>query len=184
MRNYNGLRERPDTDGLYGFIRQPVLLDEFNNIIGEGSIYFAGNPKAFDGQIVTFVREEKDGGMIYRLADRRKKPYPPPDGRRVTPRTMLRKGERPAHERRSPLQKTNAATPAKKKPTRAARKKHQPPPTEPTPTITYRQELTRCNNERCKKCRESLGHGPYWYAYWREGPKVRKKYLGKTRPDA
>jgi hypothetical protein len=28
------------------------------------------------------------------------------------------------------------------------------------------------------------GHGPYWYAYWREGPKVRKKYLGKTRPDA
>ncbi len=31
MRNYNGLRERPDTDGLYGFIRQPVLLDEFNS---------------------------------------------------------------------------------------------------------------------------------------------------------
>lgn len=46
----------------------------------------------------------------------------------------------------------------------------------------YKQEFTRCNKERCKKCREGEGHGPYWYRYWWEGGKTRKKYVGKDLP--
>ena len=46
----------------------------------------------------------------------------------------------------------------------------------------YRQEFTRCNKERCKKCREGEGHGPYWYRYWWEDGKTRKKYIGKELP--
>jgi DnaJ-class molecular chaperone len=26
------------------------------------------------------------------------------------------------------------------------------------------------------------GHGPYWYAFWKEGGKTRSKYVGKARP--
>ena len=46
----------------------------------------------------------------------------------------------------------------------------------------YKQEFTRCNKERCKKCREGEGHGPYWYRYWWEDGKTRKKYVGKELP--
>jgi len=46
----------------------------------------------------------------------------------------------------------------------------------------YRQEFTRCNKERCKKCQEGKGHGPYWYRYWWEDGKTRKKYVGKELP--
>src|SRR5450759_2787120 len=34
--------------------------------------------------------------------------------------------------------------------------------------VTYRQQYTRCGKQRCRKCREGEGHGPYWYAYWSE----------------
>ena len=27
-----------------------------------------------------------------------------------------------------------------------------------------------------------LGHGPYWYEYWREGRRTRKRYWGRKRP--
>jgi len=30
----------------------------------------------------------------------------------------------------------------------------------------------------CKSC----PHGPYWYQYWREGKRVRKRYIGKVNP--
>ena len=46
----------------------------------------------------------------------------------------------------------------------------------------YRQEFTHCNKERCKKCQEGAGHGPYWYRYWWEEGKTRKKYVGKELP--
>lgn len=46
----------------------------------------------------------------------------------------------------------------------------------------YRQEFTHCNKERCKKCREGAGHGPYWYRYWWEEGKTKKKYVGKELP--
>lgn len=43
---------------------------------------------------------------------------------------------------------------------------------------TYRFEYVRCGKKSCKSC----PHGPYWYRYRREGPKVRKEYVGKRRP--
>lgn len=45
---------------------------------------------------------------------------------------------------------------------------------------TYRREYVKCGKAGCKKC----PHGPYWYAYWHEGKRLRKKYLGKKfRPE-
>jgi hypothetical protein len=50
------------------------------------------------------------------------------------------------------------------------------------PDGLYRLEYTRCNRSSCKKCLEGKGHGPYWYRYWWEGGKTRKKYVGKELP--
>jgi hypothetical protein len=47
-----------------------------------------------------------------------------------------------------------------------------------TPSVTYRQESVRCGKPGCTRC----PHGPYWYAYWREGGRVRSRYLGKRSP--
>lgn len=41
--------------------------------------------------------------------------------------------------------------------------------------VTYRQERVRCGRENCGRC----PHGPYWYAYWREGGRLRSRYIGK-----
>jgi tetratricopeptide (TPR) repeat protein len=49
--------------------------------------------------------------------------------------------------------------------------------------ITYRQQYTRCGKERCRKCREGTGHGPYWYAYWSEKGRTVSKYIGITLPE-
>lgn len=49
------------------------------------------------------------------------------------------------------------------------------PPETAKSKVTYRQELVRCGRENCSKC----PHGPYWYAYWREGGRVRSRYIGK-----
>jgi len=43
---------------------------------------------------------------------------------------------------------------------------------------TYRREYVRCGKRGCKRC----PHGPYWYAYWKEGKRLRKRYCGKTCP--
>ena len=43
---------------------------------------------------------------------------------------------------------------------------------------TFRQEMVRCGKKSCTRC----PHGPYWYAYWREGGRVRSRYLGRTLP--
>ncbi|HCI81430.1 MAG TPA: hypothetical protein DHW02_17275 [Ktedonobacter sp.] len=48
--------------------------------------------------------------------------------------------------------------------------------------ITYRQQFTRCGKERCRKCREGEGHGPYWYAYWSEKGRTVSKYIGVHLP--
>src|SRR5437660_3888640 len=48
--------------------------------------------------------------------------------------------------------------------------------------ITYRQQYTRCGKERCRKCREGPGHGPYWYAYWSENGRTISKYIGIHPP--
>ena len=50
--------------------------------------------------------------------------------------------------------------------------------------ITYQLQFRKCGKPTCSTCREGQGHGPYWYAYWREGPRLRSGYVGKSRPDA
>lgn len=44
--------------------------------------------------------------------------------------------------------------------------------------ITYRQESVRCGKPNCASC----PHGPYWYAYYREGGKLRSRYIGRELP--
>jgi hypothetical protein len=44
--------------------------------------------------------------------------------------------------------------------------------------VTFRQETVRCGKDGCTRC----PHGPYWYAYWREGGKLRSRYVGKHLP--
>ena len=48
--------------------------------------------------------------------------------------------------------------------------------------ITYQLQYRKCGKARCGTCKEGLGHGPYWYAYWREGTRLRSGYVGKLAP--
>lgn len=50
---------------------------------------------------------------------------------------------------------------------------------EDAPKRRYRQQSVRCGKAGCTRC----PHGPYWYAYWREGGRVRTKYVGKELPE-
>ena len=43
-----------------------------------------------------------------------------------------------------------------------------------------RAEYRRCGDPTCRTCRQGRGHGPYLYAVWREGKRVKRKYLGKA----
>ena len=45
---------------------------------------------------------------------------------------------------------------------------------------SIREEYRRCGAPTCTTCRDGPGHGPYRYAVWREGAKVKRKYLGKA----
>lgn len=46
-----------------------------------------------------------------------------------------------------------------------------------TPQPTYRQQWVRCG-KNCGSC----PHGPYWYAYWRDGTRSRSQYIGRELP--
>jgi hypothetical protein len=48
------------------------------------------------------------------------------------------------------------------------------------PSVTYRLEMVKCGKPGCRSC----PHGPYWYAYFREGKRLRSRYLGKEAPVA
>lgn len=50
-----------------------------------------------------------------------------------------------------------------------------------TPHKTYRLERVRCGSKNCK-CAGGILHGPYWYAYWTEGGKLKSQYIGKKLP--
>jgi hypothetical protein len=41
--------------------------------------------------------------------------------------------------------------------------------------VSYRLEPVNCGKPGCSRC----PHGPYWYAYWREGGRVKSKYIGR-----
>jgi hypothetical protein len=44
-------------------------------------------------------------------------------------------------------------------------------------------EMVRCGKDRCKKCAESSGHGPYWYLYFRRNGKLVSRYIGQVLLD-
>ena len=45
------------------------------------------------------------------------------------------------------------------------------------------REYVRCGKVHCHCMKGSVGHGPYWYGYWREpGGRVRSGYIGKRLP--
>ena len=51
--------------------------------------------------------------------------------------------------------------------------------------ITYSQQFRRCHKGDCAQCTAGgAGHGPYWFAYWREDGRLRSRYLGKHAPAA
>ena len=45
-------------------------------------------------------------------------------------------------------------------------------------SVTYRLETVKCGKEGCRTC----PHGPYWYAYFREGDKLKSRYIGRELP--
>lgn len=45
--------------------------------------------------------------------------------------------------------------------------------------VTYRLETVKCGKEGCKSC----PHGPYWYAYYREGNRLKSRYIGRDLSD-
>jgi tetratricopeptide (TPR) repeat protein len=49
--------------------------------------------------------------------------------------------------------------------------------------LTYRQQVNFCGKPRCRKCRDGVGHGPYWYSYrvTSEGRTIRT-YIGRNLP--
>lgn len=50
---------------------------------------------------------------------------------------------------------------------------------------TYQLEKRRCNRFGCR-CMDGdiaeVGHGPYWYRYWKEQGKLKNQYVGKRPP--
>ncbi|HLZ55866.1 MAG TPA: hypothetical protein VKR06_02870 [Ktedonosporobacter sp.] len=48
--------------------------------------------------------------------------------------------------------------------------------------ITYQYQYRKCGKASCSTCRNTQGHGPYWYAYWRTGAKLISGYVGKSNP--
>ncbi|GAC1645000.1 MAG: hypothetical protein NVS4B12_10630 [Ktedonobacteraceae bacterium] len=49
--------------------------------------------------------------------------------------------------------------------------------------ITYQLQYRKCGKASCSTCRNGQGHGPYWYAYWREDSRLRSGYVGKVNPN-
>ena len=51
-----------------------------------------------------------------------------------------------------------------------------------TGKIAYHQQVSYCGKPRCKRCREGVGHGPYWYAYQTINGRTSRSYVGKHLP--
>lgn len=45
-------------------------------------------------------------------------------------------------------------------------------------TRTLRAEFVTCGQSRCRCMKGGEPHGPYWYAYHRDGGRLRKEYVG------
>lgn len=56
----------------------------------------------------------------------------------------------------------------------------------PLPTtggVSLCQQWTRCGRAGCRCARGEL-HGPYWYLFWREGGRLKKRYVRRADIDA
>ncbi|EDX82781.1 hypothetical protein S7335_1084 [Synechococcus sp. PCC 7335] len=51
--------------------------------------------------------------------------------------------------------------------------------TKQTGRVTYQLELVKCGKEKCRCVTEGELHGPYWYAYRKQGQKLKSWYIGK-----
>src|SRR6185312_12919077 len=49
--------------------------------------------------------------------------------------------------------------------------------------VKYRREYRKCGKSGCETCAAGSGHGPYWYAYWNEAGRRRRRYIGTTLPE-
>src|SRR5260370_1380052 len=45
-------------------------------------------------------------------------------------------------------------------------------------------KFSKGGNPPCSTCRDGQGHGPYSYAYWGEGSRLRSEYIGKAPLEA
>ena len=45
--------------------------------------------------------------------------------------------------------------------------------------ITYQSELIKCGKANCRCATDGQLHGPYWYAYRKQGQKLKSWYIGK-----
>jgi hypothetical protein len=59
-----------------------------------------------------------------------------------------------------------------------AREGPDPPIGDGSHRVAYRLEMVKCGKPQCKSC----PHGPYWYAYYREGDKLKSRYIGRELP--
>src|SRR5258708_37214736 len=48
--------------------------------------------------------------------------------------------------------------------------------------ITYHQQFSYCGKPHCRRCREGIGHRPYWYAYQTVNGRTIRTYIGKHPP--
>ena len=48
--------------------------------------------------------------------------------------------------------------------------------------VSYHQQVSYCGKPRCKRCREGVGHGPYWYSYQTVDGRTTRTYVGKHLP--
>jgi len=48
--------------------------------------------------------------------------------------------------------------------------------------VTYQKQYRTCGKAMCA-CRTGKKHGPYIYAFWREGIRLRSAYIGKVHID-
>ena len=48
--------------------------------------------------------------------------------------------------------------------------------------ITYELQYRKCGCPGCK-CHHGQPHGPYWYAYYRTGNKLKSQYIGKEKKE-
>lgn len=66
----------------------------------------------------------------------------------------------------------------KKKEQEQAKKKREVLKEEHRGSWLYQQIAVRCGKVNCK-CNHGEPHGAYWYAYRREGKKMKSQYIGK-----